>query len=665
MRFGEKIVLPGRWLILFGTLCFYQSCNLGRLDPVLEGESGSDTDTDTDTDTDMDAGSRTRHDAGNSDDTSTNTNQAVCDENNEQNIDLILGETKVLFVVDRSNSMRGDRWNEVSKAIENTVTIPRNTNMMFGLQAFPTNHTLYCPKGDEPQVQIAKGTGETIATWMKDNDFPVSIAWSPLISTLNYHVTQEDSPLNDPNTDNYIIVISDGADDCFDKGNVSVTNIDKTNLLAGITDNLKDRFSIKTFAIGFGNVSTETGQQLNGIAKNGGTSLDTYVPAPDGPALEEALADILETVRSCRYHIDSPLAQLEPFKVNFYFDNQLILRDRTHKDGWDWQDDGLLEVTFYGNACNHIRNNLDLIVRATFGCPTKLGEDSSTCAMHELFLDSKTVGVMILQDFSGSMNTNNKWTNATRAITKMVADDRNNDVEFGFNPFPNDGIECDDVDDDPLISVTRGPLNRLSIIEWIVNNTPNGLADTPLLLTLEKLNTHPGRLGDTSLDGVVIIISDGADSCSGSNDTPSLLAVATDELVRTHDLRVFAVGFGLDVNKDELNAIASSGNTELTTFQKAGNDAELEEVLSHISSMVRSCILEVPYAGANVDYDMINLYFDGEIVPRDTSHKSGWDWVNSTTKKEIELKGETCGQLQGGQVQKVVIEFGCTTQFLV
>ncbi len=647
--------------VIVGTMCITCGDSGGNLRSNGDGGAGEEGDTADDKNNGTDDGT-TNGDTDNPNNTTgdAGSNPDICD---EQNIEMELKGVKVMFVVDGSSSMSGDKWSEATSAIEKMVTDPDNADTMFGLHVLPSQHSIVCPTAGAPQIQVGPDTNKAIINWMDGNSPGALINYTTLISTLDYYVTAEDSPLRDEDTANYIVVITDGADGCFGvkEADINVTTSDKVNMLAGITDDLKDISGIKTIAIGFGDLRDEEQRQLDAIAENGGSSFNRYISASNGTQLEAALKDISESIRPCLYTLKSPNASADALKVNFLLDNNAVVRDRTHTNGWDWTKNDELEVQFYGAACETIKDTATSEVRATFGCPTKVGDDSETCANYDMFLRFPDVAVMILQDYSGSMNNDDKWENATLAITKMLNDDRNNHVEFGFNPFPNDGNGCDDIKDDPEIAVGGGAENRLKIVEWISGNDPSLLASTPLLNALDKLNTRPGRLKDDDVSGVVIVISDGEDSCSNSSNVIGRLETATKELVQNHDLRVFAVGFGAGVDRDQLDAIAINGNTGLNQFQKADNYSELDEVLGQISTMVTSCVLEVPYPGSHVDYDLTNFFFDGIAVPRDTSQQSGWDWVNAVTKKEIEFYGQYCDQLQKGVILDVVIEFGCTT----
>lgn len=570
----------------------------------------------------------------------------------EQDIGLKLSGVKVMLLVDFSQSMNtGNKWDAATEAIESMVTDPANQNTEFGLHVFPKPGMLSgCQAAFAPAVEIGPNNAAAIVEWMKTHK-PGTFSVTPLVEALKYYLGVRETPMHDPETSNYIVVLSDGADSCY--GNALQT-FTKSNMIAGVVDDLKDISGIKTVAVGFGNDAAKG--QLNAIAKHGGSSFGEYIPAKDGATLTAALKEIAASIRPCRYLIDAPDAEIDSSKVNFYFDDKKVDRDRTHQNGWDWTKNEDLEVEFFGEACRDIQDEKVTNVNATFGCPTQI--DGETCATHDAFLRFPGVGVTLLLDVSSSMFQGNKWKAATTAITNMLVDDRNNYVEFGFDPFPSSN-QCD-ISPSPEIPI-GGPETRLMIIEWITMNSPAFLGGTPLAQAMRRLLNRPGGIERKDVSGVVIAITDGADTCASSKVTslPEQLSQVTEELVSRHNARVFAIGFGAGVNENQLNAIARAGGTGLMNYQKANDSDELDDVLNQISSMVTSCVFDVPYAGPEADYNQVNFYFDGKAVPRDPSNGSGWNWTNEVTKENVEFFGEFCEQLKKGDVKDVVVEFGC------
>jgi len=602
-------------------------------------------------------------DAGASDtDTDTDTDDDVCD---EQDLALKLEGVKVMLLVDFSSSMNAAKWSAATEAIRQMVTDPANADTQFGLHLFPKPGMLpNCNASFTPAVMVGPDNGAKIVEWMETHS-PGFFSMTPLVEAMRYYLGVVDTALHDPATANYIVVLSDGEDTCFGMDSIGDTvpyPFNTPNILAGITDDIKDLSGIKTFAIGFGNVNTTAKAQLNAIAKNGGTSFDRYIQAADGPALIEAFDEIAKSIRPCRYILESPEAEVNTSEINFYFDNDKVDRDRKHEDGWDWTKGDELEVEFFGQACERIKSGNIANVNATFGCPTQI--DGETCAEFDTFLKFPGVATMFLQDVSGSMMTPySKWKGASSAITNMLVDDRNNHVSFGFDAFPA-GNSCE-IAASPEISI-GGPETRLMIVEWMTSNMPSLLGGTPLVSAMKRFINRPGGIERKDVSGVLIVISDGGDSCASSSlmSIPEQLSQVTEELVSRHNVRVFAIGYGGGANTAQLDAIAQAGGTGMNQHQNANDQADLEKIFKQISSMVTSCIFSVPYAGADADYENVNFYFDGDVVPRDMGGNNGWNWVNEVKKESVEFFGQYCDMLKQGEVTDVVVEFGCDTVIL-
>jgi Mg-chelatase subunit ChlD len=579
----------------------------------------------------------------------------VCD---EQQITLELAGVQVMLLVDASGSMRdGTKWADAKDAIVAMVGDPGNTNTLFGLDVFPDPGLLNCSTDGPVAVEIGPDRGAAIALWM-DNNQPSLIALTPLVDALQYYMLTPTSPLHNPDTANYIVVVSDGEDTCF-RGHGNFQEHDKLNILAGIVHDLKDVAGIKTIAVGFGDSAPEG--ELGIIAQNGGSTFDTFIQATDRAELEAALVEIAQAIRPCRYLLTSPDARADPAKVNFYFDQTAVPRDRTNTNGWNWTKSERLEVQFYGDACEQIKTGAVTSVSATFGCPTRIGPTQDICSTRDFYLRFPAVGVLLLQDFSGSMTDADKWADATTAITRMIVDDKNNYVEFGLDLFPDTHLIDDYCGIDNYPNVPVGRYNNYAIIDQISNNDPFG--STPLLNALKRITFRPGRIGESRVSGSLVVISDGADTCAENVDVVAELGANTQSLVDNYSIKVFAIGFGSEVNPAELNAIAAAGGTGLNTYAQANNLAELQDIFSMISSMVTSCVFEVPYAGIDVDYSQVNFYFDGIPVPRDSQHVNGWDWVNPVTMTEVEFFGTWCDMLKNGEVIDVLVEFGCETYY--
>jgi hypothetical protein len=99
---------------------------------------------------------------------------------------------------------------------------------------------------------------------------------------------------------------------------------------------------------------------------HGGT--EHFYPAEDPAAILAVLEDVMSTiVVSCVFDLH-PGADVDPTEVNLYIGGELVPRDPSHTDGWDYVDADTVE--FFGPACERILAGEVSSVSATYGCPT-------------------------------------------------------------------------------------------------------------------------------------------------------------------------------------------------------------------------------------------------------------------------------------------------------
>jgi hypothetical protein len=123
---------------------------------------------------------------------------------------------------------------------------------------------------------------------------------------------------------------------------------------------------IPTYVLGMGSWLGADRDIMNAMAEHGGTG--AFYPAETPADLLSAFEAIMGTVVvSCRFDI-SPGPEADPTKVNFYIDGEVVPRDETHTNGWDYVDEDTIE--FYGTWCDRIMSGGIDGVTATYGCPT-------------------------------------------------------------------------------------------------------------------------------------------------------------------------------------------------------------------------------------------------------------------------------------------------------
>ena len=104
------------------------------------------------------------------------------------------------------------------------------------------------------------------------------------------------------------------------------------------------------------------------------------------------------------------------------------------------------------------------------------------------------------------------------------------------------------------------------------------------------------------------------------------------------------------------------GGTEFTDYLIAEDEASLEAALNSIANTVYSCVFDIDEPDASANPDLVNFYFEGEIVyyVDDCSQGDGWTWHNDEHTK-VEFCGAACDMLKDGLVDVITATFGCDT----
>jgi hypothetical protein len=155
--------------------------------------------------------------------------------------------------------------------------------------------------------------------------------------------------------ESYLVVVSDGADNCDAPGVRGGYDPDE---FAALGARLYADMGIMTIVIGFGGEAEP--DQLNAIAANGGTEFTEFFDAEDGDALRAALDTIGESVHvSCTFEIGSfDPSEVNLNLVNVYFDDAPVPRDEgcAAGQGWTWTDDSRTTLEFCEDACTALES---------------------------------------------------------------------------------------------------------------------------------------------------------------------------------------------------------------------------------------------------------------------------------------------------------------------
>lgn len=264
----------------------------------------------------------------------------------------------MLIVLDKSGSMNESvgtqtKWQAATGALR-SVTSQYGAQIRFGLWQFssPTQ----CDPGAQA-VAVGDNTAQAIATAMpataNGNGTPIGAALE------RARVVPE---LNDPARANFIVLVTDGKENCNGDGQAAVTSAFGAN--------------IKTYVVGFGPQADVDPTLLSNMAVAGGTARNVtprYYQADNPQELNAAFSAIAQGAIGCDYKLAQ--APPDPKKLYVSVNGTIVPNDPSKVAGWNY-DPATNRLTLYGPACDLVTQNSAAKVNIVYGCPdTTLLED--------------------------------------------------------------------------------------------------------------------------------------------------------------------------------------------------------------------------------------------------------------------------------------------------
>lgn len=359
-----------------------------------ESPQGGDTDVDSDSDTDTDADTDSDSDSDADEDIFVQTTDSVKEEVCKD-IDFPIEPKpiRIMIVQDLSVSMRqGEqggptKWVQAKAAIKAAMEQYKGL-ILFGLDGFPNitggprdAFPDRCNVSDPVMLDVGKDQAEKVNETL-DGITINNVAQTPLWFAMENFTHKDYAPVfTNGEFASYLLVVSDGDDTCKPiidaDGGVSMA-VNQRNLMNGATTEDLGTVSadlakqgINTFVIGFGDGISKP-EQLDAIAKNGGTGMDTHLKAADEEALAKQLKEVIYNVISCTYETGKPDNDVDADKANFFFDGKQVGRDDgcAKGKGWTWTDKTMTAVEFCEAACKKLKNGKISDISAQFGCPS-------------------------------------------------------------------------------------------------------------------------------------------------------------------------------------------------------------------------------------------------------------------------------------------------------
>jgi len=630
-------------------------------------------------------------------------------------IDLRPAGVNIMLAVDGAASMKA-HWPEVVTAIRSLRA--NNPTATFGMHVFwsdaiepftqsdmsrnTTNnacsmrHDKLLDLGDHSAQALVDFLGAAPLGGVISDVYQVA----PIIDSLNTYLTAP-SKLADPKRTNYLLVFTNGNDNCFGSAFTGATDkltaykklgieLSKRNIRmipvgmdAPSTGPSNDPWAIfGPGLVGTNLMSLKTNYEaLGAMLANGGTALKDVPRIDSADKLKELVAVVGSAVNNCRFALPAELDSskaVNPFEVSFTINGKAVPRDRRQANGWDFVRGTTNEVEFFGQGCQALQSGM--AVTAGKSC------EQNICGTAAVSVSTKPRSVLLLLDSSGSRiecvdgslnclsvptdpnHTLTYWEVVQRAVGAVLTAPVNDDVAFGMQFFPSktaEQLSCD-VAQTPEIPTAGG--QQIAVMKAMLEKLPLGLS--PVVSVIENVAAAPGALADPGVVGAVVLLSDGGDNCTGDpqRQIVSRLGAAAKKLL-DRGVRTFAIRFGSKDGEtpdqaEQLNALAQNGGTALVGKSVAYIDAktpdELGAALTSISDQLATCSFTLGNVAAGVDRNRANLYLDGEQIGFDATNTklNGWSWMDQA-QTSIELYGEACTAFKSNRHTNIVVEFGC------
>lgn len=263
--------------------------------------------------------------------------------------------------------------------------------------------------------------------------------------------------------------------------------------------------------------------------------------------------------------------------------------------------------------------------------------------------------LLLVVDKSGSMDDEletgqDKWPVMRDALTTVVQQYENG-IRFGLMLYP-EGDSC-------AAGGVRAQLamqNAGPITSQLGSTSPDG--GTPTHTTVAAAGAYFAGVTSPG-DRYVLLATDGEPNCGDPLDeqaptvTESIAAITA---LRGDGIMTFVLGFGGTINNypATLQSMADAGGTG--DYFAANSPDELATALDTIAGEVGlpSCSFRLdrmPGGAAE-----LIVYQDDELISRDESHQSGWDY--SPANNTLTFYGSACDAILGGQTDSVRIQFG-------
>lgn len=315
-----------------------------------------------------------------------------------------------------------------------------------------------------------------------------------------------------------------------------------------------------------------------------------------------------------------------------------------------------------------------------FNPATGSGGGFEECAATEEEATFIPVNMFIAVDKSGSMDNDNKWSNAKSAFNAFFTDPEADGLNVALRFWPDQGCEPDSCSTE-VCSQPQVPLGSLAestheqaLISTFNSKSPDGL--TPMSAALAgatswALDQQTANEGKEKT--VVILLTDGEPTACDENINN--IAQHAANAFNQGEILTFAVGLK-GSNEGDMNIVAQAGGTQTGFFIGNGNtEQELIAALKAIQESAVACTFAMPESSdpdSPVDPNKVNVKYTPGDGGEDTNlpqvtnadacgAEGGWYYDDPDDPAIIQLCDSTCNAVQSDEAAKISIVLGCST----
>lgn len=311
---------------------------------------------------------------------------------------------------------------------------------------------------------------------------------------------------------------------------------------------------------------------------------------------------------------------------------------------------------------------------------------AGSCASATEVAQPVEVNMFISFDKSGSMDGDDKWDDATAALSSFFQDPGTEGLRVAMRFFGDDlpiGDGCSQyicnigacavphVDVDDLRAEPNDP-HEQALLQAIAARQPGGGGGTPIHPALSGATqwAKAYKDGHPSDEVVVILVTDG--SPQGCIESVPIIASVASDALSSHDVKTYTIGLA-GSSESTMNTIAQAGGTGQSFFINGGDvTADLLAALEQIKGEASlPCQYQMPQ-GENVNPGEVNVDFTpsgsapeaiGQVPNAGACGgvADGWYYDDPGNPSSIIFCPQTCDAVQGDAGARVDIVVGCET----